>query len=148
MTISNDPESNNRTMTQVNVHITTRQPTFKYTIDQLLEVRKRVNKEICLRRLNPDTYKVIRKLRLNRQGKREGVKNFTRPSSCNQELLVKPPQKDQYLHKPSKFFNLSTINAQSIKAKENIIHDTLVSHRIEVCLITETWLRSDINDDT
>ena len=24
----------------------------------------------------------------------------------------------------------------------------LVSDRIEVCLITETWLRSDINDDT
>ena len=58
-------KSNNRKMTQVNVNIT-RQPTFKYTIDQLLEVSKRVNNDVCLRRLNPDTCQVIRKLRLNR----------------------------------------------------------------------------------
>ena len=43
---------------------------------------------------------------------------------------------------------MSTINAQSTKAKENIIHETLVSDRIKVCVITETWLRSDINDNT
>ena len=65
-TITNDPESNNRTMTQVNVNIITRQPTFKYTTDHLLEVRERVNNDVHLRRLNPDTCKVIRKLRLNR----------------------------------------------------------------------------------
>ena len=136
-------------MTQVNINITTRQPTFKYTIYLLLEVRKRVNNDVCHRRLNPDTCKVIRKLRLNQQGKRVGVKNCTRPRCCNQELLVKPTIKNnQYLHKQSKFFILSTINAQSIKAKENIIHEMLVSHRIKVCLITGTWLRSDINDDT
>ena len=41
---------------------------------------------------------------------------------------------------------MSTINVQLIKAKENIIHETLVSERIEACLITETLLRSDIND--
>ena len=63
--------------------------------------------------------------------------------------MFKPTIKiDQYLPKPSKFFTLSTINAQSIKGKENIIHETLVSDRTEVCLITETWLRSNINDDT
>ena len=69
VTITNDPESNNRTMTRVNINKTTRQPTFKYTIDQQLEVRKRVNNDVHLRRLNPDTCKVIRKLRLNRKGK-------------------------------------------------------------------------------
>ena len=74
VTITNDLESNYRTMTQVNVNITTRQPTFKYTTDQLSEVRKRVNNDVHLRRLNPATCKVIRKLRLNRRGKRDGVK--------------------------------------------------------------------------
>ena len=66
VTITNDPENNNRTMAQVNVNITTRQPTFKYTTDQMLKVRKRVNNDACLRRINPDRCKVIRKLRLNR----------------------------------------------------------------------------------
>ena len=43
---------------------------------------------------------------------------------------------------------MSTIKAQLIKAKENIIHEMLVSDIIEACLITETCLRSDINDVT
>ena len=72
-----------------------------------------------------------------------------RPDSCNQELLVKPTFENyQFLHIPSKVFTLSTINAQLIKAKENIIPETLVSDRIEVCLITDTWLRYDINYHT
>ena len=29
-----------------------------------------------------------------------------------------------------------------------MIHEMLLSDRIEVCLITETWLRSDIDNDT
>ena len=66
VTITNDPESNSRTMTQVNVNITRRQPTFKYTINQLLEARKRVNSDVHLRRINPDTCKLIGKLRHNR----------------------------------------------------------------------------------
>ena len=53
-------------MTHVNVNIITGQPTFKCTIDQLLEVMKIVNNDVHLRRLQPDTYKVIMKLRLNR----------------------------------------------------------------------------------
>ena len=40
------------------------------------------------------------------------------------------------------------MNAQLIMAKENIIHEILVSDRIQVCLITETWLRSNISNDT
>ena len=53
VTITSDPESNNRSMTQINinVNITIKQHTFKYTIDQLLEVRKRVNNDVHLRRL-------------------------------------------------------------------------------------------------
>ena len=46
------------------------------------------------------------------------------------------------------FFTLSTINVQLIKSKENIIYKMLVSDRIEVCLITETCLTSDNDDDT
>ena len=85
VTITNDLGSNNRTMTQVNinVNIKTKKYTFKYTIDQLLEVRRGVNNDVHLRRLNPDTCKVLRNLRLKRQGKRGGVKNHTRPSGCN-----------------------------------------------------------------
>ena len=96
-----------------------------------------------------DTCKIIRKLRLSRQSKRGGAKNQTRLSGCNHELPVRPMiRNDQYIHRPSKFFTLSTINAQSIKSKENMIHEMLVSDRIEVCLITETWLRPVIEDDT
>ena len=63
--------------------------------------------------------------------------------------LVKSTIKNyQNLQKPSKFFTLSTVNAQLIKVKENIIHEMLVSDRIEACLITETWLRSVISGDT
>ena len=54
----------------------------------------------------------------------------------------------EYIHKSSKFFALSIINIQLMKAKENIIHEMLVSDTIEVCLITETWLRSDTDGDT
>ena len=43
---------------------------------------------------------------------------------------------------------MSTINAQLINAKENIIHGMLVSDRIKVCLITWTWLRSYTDDNT
>ena len=100
-------------------------------------------------RLHLDACKVIRELRLSRQGKRGGVKNCTRPGGCNQELLVKPTLKNyQYIYRPSKFFTLSTTNAQSIKSIKNIINEMLVSDRIEVHLITETWLRTDIDNDT
>ena len=43
---------------------------------------------------------------------------------------------------------MSAINAHSIKSKKNIIHEMLVNDRIDVCIITETWLRSDIDDNT
>ena len=48
-------------MTQVNINIITRQPTFIYTSDQLLELRKIVNNDVHLRKLHPDTCKVVRK---------------------------------------------------------------------------------------
>ena len=53
-------------MAQVNINIRSGQLTFKYMIDQLLEVRKKVKSDVCLRRLHPDTCKIIRKLRLRR----------------------------------------------------------------------------------
>ena len=61
-------------MAQVNINIRSGQPTFKYTIDLLPEVRKIANSDVCLRRLHPDTCKIIRKLRLSKQGKRVELK--------------------------------------------------------------------------
>ena len=38
---------------------------------------------------------------------------------------------------------LATVNAQSLKPKENIIWDYLIQNKIDLCVITETWLKPD-----
>ena len=71
----------------ININIITTQPTFKYTIDQLLEVKKIVNNDVHPRRLHPKTCIAIWKLRLTSWGRSGGVKNCTIPSGCNQKLV-------------------------------------------------------------
>ena len=70
---------------------------------------------------------------------------WLQPGTLQCKLTIK---NDQYIYRPRKYFTLSTINAQLIKSQEIMIHEMLVGDRIDVCLITETWLRPDIDDDT
>ena len=47
---------------------------IKYSKDELLEIRKMIRHDFTLKQISVETFKVIRKYRIKRRGKRSGIR--------------------------------------------------------------------------
>ena len=47
---------------------------------------------------------------------------------------------------PSDNVKISSINIQSIKTKEYMLHEYIVNNGIDVCVVSETWLKNHVED--
>ncbi|XP_078000678.1 uncharacterized protein LOC144453296 [Glandiceps talaboti] len=79
------------------------------------------------------------------RGKRAGVKQRCRPWDINNGLRfanLRYPKITKCHHKKMpKSITLGLVNVRSIKNKCQIFQDYLVQNSIDICVITETWLR-------
>ena len=48
----------------------------------------------------------------------------------------------------TKKMNCSLINIQSVGNKTNIIHSLITDQDLDICMLTETWLRNNISDNS
>ena len=89
----------------------------------------------------------IWKLKLARKVKRPRFKRITSNKSYVERgnLVTISMEKDEERDKRlrDKNFGLSTINIRSIKNKDNILITYLVDNKIDICVVTETWLTQE-----
>ena len=86
---------------------------------------------------------------LCRRGKRGGVRlrshlHKVRPLSANGGNLVRIcSMVDISKYQPDNLLRLAQFNAQSIKKKDGIISEHLTAGKIDIAVVTETWLKDD-----
>ena len=69
------------------------------------------------------------------------------PRSVNHSNLIQVNiTNDRRVRKFTKQLNIVLINSQSIKNKDELIAEYLISSNIDACILTETWLTNSDND--
>ena len=117
-----------------------------YTPVQLYGIGNMVKHDRRLHKLSPMTVKMIRHLQLNRRklrGKRGGTtkSHKDQPKGINKDnIMTVQVMKNLIIHR-SKLLTTLLINIQSIKGKDSLLLDELITNKIDMCIVTETWLK-------
>ena len=102
--------------------------------------------EVKWKKLDLDTCIIVRRLRLNKRGKHAGKKIkesliTNRQGSINQnKLTVIEPKQNHNIHNRVK---VALVNIQSLKPKSNDLITYLSDAKLDLCMLTETWLTED-----
>ena len=119
----------------------------RYTITELKCIKVNVEQDRWLCILHADICLTIRRLRLDKRWKRRKAKskdNHRRSANlCNLITIpLKTTPSNRNLEKQCK---LMTLNAQSVKKKDTLIMDSIIENKVDVCVVTETWLKEQDN---
>ena len=117
-----------------------------YAPTQLHQIGNTVKHDKKLHKLSPTTVKMIRHLRLHRRklrGKRGGITKpiKDRPNGINKDNITDIHITKNHAIQRSKHFTTLLINIQSIKCKDNLLLDKLITNKVDMCIVTETWLK-------
>ena len=102
--------------------------------------------------LPPTTCRNIQQIGLCRRGKREGKRrkmhlDIIRPCMANQNNLVRADiEVNIGKYQPDKSLAFSLLNAQSIKNKESTINQQIILNKMDILLVSETWLTSKVTN--
>ena len=133
---------------------------LKYTVNRLLEIKQAVDHQRRFRVLEPKACVNIRKFRINRKKTRRGKrhKNQAIPRSVEfSNLIMVKLNTETRIKRPQRNIRITTLNAQSVKNKDQLIADYILNTKANYMVITETWLRdtddiwtegSDLNQNT
>lgn len=123
-----------------------------YSKDFLLKQSDVVRNNIALHKLKPEICWNIQDFKLRRRGKRCGVRlrmhlDIMRPDKSNYDnlipVIIQPEPEDNI---KAKYFNISLLNAQSIRNKDSIIHHQISQDNIDAIVFIETWLTESDGD--
>ena len=117
-----------------------------YAPVQLHEIGNILKHDKRLHKLSPITVKMIRHLQLNRRklrGKRGEItkSNKDRPNGINKDKITIIHVMKNHTIQRSKLFTTLLINIQSIKCKDSLLLDELITNKVNMCIVTETWLK-------
>ena len=117
-----------------------------YAPVQLHEIGNIVKHDRRLHKLSLITVKMIRHLRLNQRKlrrKRGGImkSNKDRPNGINKDNITTIHVMKNHTIQRSKLFTTLLINIQSIKCKDSLLLDELITNKVNMCIVTETWLK-------
>ena len=125
-----------------------------YTSEVLRNIRDNVCHDQYYRKLLGQTVKTIRNLGINNKKKKKRgpkvgsiSKNIDQHRLANLSNLIRI-NTDELLRDQAnqRTIKLSTINVQSVKNKDMILHQYICKNKIDLCILTETWLAdSDID---
>ena len=120
-----------------------------YTLDSLKHIKATTHYDIRYKHLDHQTCCTIQQLRLNRRGKRGGKNNkkITKQQGTDHRniILIHICDTNTKTH-PSENVEISSINIQTIKNKEYVLHEYIVNNTIDACVILETWLKNNDED--
>ena len=123
-----------------------------YALDQLWQIKKRVEQDGTQWIIPPETVNIIRKLRTEKRrkrGEKGGVKvhqaTLASKRSVNIYNIIQIKAKVMNNHDKELWKNLrlTVTNLQSIKNKDTNLLDHLVENRTDICIAMETWLTED-----
>ena len=117
---------------------------YVYTKVFLLELLDKVCVNHQFQCLPPLACQNIQQLGLHRRGKRINRHlDIIRPCKTNPKNLVRVSIEVKISkYQPDRSLTFSLLNAQSFKNKDLIIHCQIVQNKIDILLLTETWLTS------
>ena len=121
---------------------------YVYTANQLLEIKHAVDHQRRFRVLDPKTCVNIRKYRINRKKTRRGkqCKNQAIPRSVEfGNLITVKFSTETRIKRPQRNIRITTLNAQSVKNKDQLIADCIFNSKANYTVITETWLKDTDN---
>ena len=126
----------------------------QYNRDQLYELTLKVENDNRYKLLEPETCITIRQLRLNKHksGKRGGTRKKVRHNHKTArginianlvQVHIEPIVDQDQGRNRAKQLHLLLSNIQSIKNKELLLLEHLNSNRIDIAVVTDTWLNED-----
>ena len=116
-----------------------------YNHDDLIKIWKTMIK-VKWKKLDLHTCIIVRKLRLNKRGKHAGKKPkksliTNRQGSISQNnLIIIEPRHSSNIHNNVK---TTLVNIQSLKPKSNDVITYLSDAKLDLCILTETWLTEE-----
>ena len=116
-----------------------------YNHDDLLNIQKTMIKAKW-KKLDQDTCIIVRRLRLNKRGRHAG-KRIKKSSITNGQGSTN--QNNLTITEPMHSCNIQNrlkaalVNIQSLKPKSNDLVAYLNDAKLDLCILTETWLREE-----
>ena len=128
------------------INRTTNKSTIQYNKVKLYSIADKVRSDPRYKVFYHKTCNNIRKLKLNRRGCRGGVRmkshlDIIYPISSNKENLISINTETQEVIPNHCSLCICLANIQSVKNKQLILYQYLVESNINLCVLTETWLR-------
>ena len=118
----------------------------------LLSCSDKVRNSVSHFRMDPQTCLRISRLGLRRRGKHGRIRlkshmDIIRPTRASQEnFICIKLESDLSDYQLGKHLTLALMNMQSIKNKEELVHSILEDNRVDIAVVTETWLNSSNTD--
>ena len=122
-----------------------------YTGQQLREIRNNIKDTKPYLQLNPGTIRKVRACRINRRKvtstdhQPRGVHVQTR--GVNIQNLITIRTEDTGGEEIMPHLKIATLNARSVKNKDQFLLQELIDNNIDIGLITETWLKDTQEDE-
>ena len=119
-------------------------PKHGYGKDKLLQIGDKVRLDPSKQQLNYETCLTIKRLGLNRHGKRGGIRlkthmDIVHPLGVNINNLTQiKTRREEIPHGNDKPIMISLFNAQAICNKEDMILDHLLHYKVDLGIIMET----------
>ena len=113
----------------------------------LYSLAGKVRSDLRYKVFNHRTCNNIRKLKLNRRGCRGGIMRKSHlhtihQTGSNNNNLIRINTEQQEVISNYHSLCICLANIQSVKNKQLILHQYLVENKIDLCNLTETWLRN------
>ena len=102
--------------------------------------------------MDPQTCLHISRLGLRRRGKHSRIRlkshtDIIRSTrACQQNLIQIKLESHLSDYQPGKHITLALMNMQSIKNKEELVHSILEDNKVDIAVVTETWLNLSDTD--
>ena len=122
-----------------------------YTSEDFRNIRDNVWYDQHYRKLSGQKAKIIRNLRINKKKKRGSKagrsKRIDQQRTVNLSNLIRINSEELPRNVANqKTIKINTINVQSVKNKDMILYEYIWDNKIDLCLMTETWLTDSDTD--
>ena len=129
------------------INMTTNKSIIWYDRATLYSLADKVRRDPRYKVFNHKTCNNIREHKLNRRGCRGGIRrkshlDIIHQTGSNKNNLIRINTEQQEVISNYHSLCICLANIQSVKNKQLILHQYLVENKINLCILTETWLRN------
>ena len=112
-----------------------------YSSQQLRDINNNVKHDKLYLRLNPGTIKNVRACRINRKKVTTSTRHPLKSRNINIQNLIIVRTTDFRGTVTTPYLKITSLNARSVKNKDQLLFLELADNNIDIGLITETWLK-------